>query len=98
MSGPIAFVGDMHTCPLVAPPLVPHVGGAIGTSSKPTLLIDGTPVAGIGSVASCCGVPPAAPVIRGNPTFLTPTPVATLGCNTAHGGTIPMGNPTFIVV
>lgn len=69
------------------------------TPGDPTFLLMAMPVAGMGtSVASCCGVPPVAPVIRGNPTFLVPMPVAAATCNTAHGGMIPMGDPTHITL
>ena len=72
--------------------------GPITTPANPTFLISGMPVAGMGSMATCAGVPPVDSVVMGNPTYLAPVPAAATGAVTAHGGTIPMGNPTYLVM
>jgi len=100
MPGPAAFLSDFHACPMVMPPVppVPHVGGPIITPMDPTFLVMGMPVAGIGSTATCSGVPPVDAILMGVPTYIAITPVAGMGAVTSHGGTVPMGDPTFIVV
>lgn len=98
MPGPAAFVGDFHACPMVgAATGAPHVGGAILSPMDPTFLLMGMPIAGMGSTAQCCATPPIDTVAMGVPTFVAISPVSGMGAVTAHGGTIPMGDPTFIV-
>lgn len=53
---PAARLGDMHTCPMVNPGLVPHVGGPISLGSA-TVLIGGQPAARMGDMAVCAGPP-----------------------------------------
>lgn len=98
MPGPAAFVGDVHACPMVDPLGVPHVGGPILSPMDPTFLVMGMPVAGMGSMAQCAGIPYVDPITMGVPTFLAITPVPGMGAVTSHGGTIPMGDPTFLVL
>lgn len=97
---PSAFVGDMHVCPMVNPPVppVPHVGGPIVMNTDPTALISAVPVGTVGSTATCAGLPPVDTVVMGDPTFLvTATPSAVMGMSvTSHGGTIPMGRPLYL--
>ncbi len=99
MPGPVAFLGSMHACPMTTPaiPPVPHVGGPIVLPSDPTFLVMGFPLAGMGAMATCAGVPPVDPIAMGMPTFLTGTPAAGIGAVTSHGGMVAMGDPTFIV-
>lgn len=80
-----------------AVPPIPHVGGPIAAPMDPTFLIMGFPVAGMGSMATCAGVPPVDPIVMGVPNFIAITPVAGMGAVSSHGGTIPMGDPTYIV-
>ena len=54
---PAARVGDMHTCPMVNPGPVPHVGGPILPPGCPTVLIGGLPAARVGDMAICVGPP-----------------------------------------
>jgi uncharacterized Zn-binding protein involved in type VI secretion len=102
MPGPAAFISDFHACPMVGPPPppagpVPHVGGAILAPMDPTYLVMGMPVAGLGSTAQCSGTPPIDTIVMGVPTFIATSPVAAMGAMSSHGGTVPMGDPTYIV-
>jgi uncharacterized Zn-binding protein involved in type VI secretion len=90
---PAARVGDMHTCPLVNPGPVPHVGGPILPAGCPTVLIGGQPAARVGDMAVCTGPPDS--IAMGSPTVLIGNMMsARLGDPTVHGGVIVMGFPT----
>lgn len=65
---PAARVGDMHTCPMVNPGPVPHVGGPILPPGSPMVLIGGMPAAKVGDMATCVGPPDTIAV--GCPTVL----------------------------
>lgn len=88
MSFPAARVGvDMHTCPMVTPPGIPHVGGPIIGPGVPTVMIMGAPAAVLGDMCTCVG--PPATIIKGSATVLIGgRPAARLTDNTAHGGVI----------
>jgi uncharacterized Zn-binding protein involved in type VI secretion len=74
----------------VGPVPVPHVGGPILTSLAPNILVNGIPVATIGSMCLCVGPPDI--ITMGEPTILANgIPVATVGSPTAHGGMVAMG-------
>ncbi len=95
---PAARVGDMHTCPMQTPAVVPipHVGGPILPPGCPTVLIGGMPAASLGDMATCVGPPDA--IIKGSATVLIGgKPAARLGDNTAHGGVIVVGFPTVMI-
>ena len=68
---PAACVGDMHTCPMQTPAVVPipHVGGPILPPGAITVLICGRPAACVGDMATCVG-PPDVIVPPGCPTVL----------------------------
>ena len=51
---PAARIGDLHTCPMVNPGPVPHVGGPIIVGC-PTVLIGGMPAARVGDACVCVG-------------------------------------------
>jgi len=53
---PAARLGDMHICPMVVPPGIPHTGGVI-LNGEPTVLIGGMPAARTGDPAHCVGAP-----------------------------------------
>ena len=95
---PAARVGDMHTCPMQTPAVVPipHVGGPILPPGCPTVLIGGQPAACLGDMATCVGPPDA--IVKGSATVLIGgRPGARLGDNTAHGGVIVVGCPTVLI-
>ena len=95
---PAARVGDMHTCPMQTPAVVPipHVGGPILPPGCPTVLIGGIPAACLGDMATCVGPPDA--IIKGSATVLIGgKPAARMGDNTAHGGVIVAGFPTVMI-
>jgi len=96
MGQPAARITDMHTCPMVTPPGVPHVGGPLLSPSAATVLIGKMPVAGIGSTATCVGPPDA--VVKGSTTCLCgKIPVARMGDSTAHGGVVTVGCVTVLI-
>lgn len=93
---PAARVSDMHTCPMVSPGPVPHVGGPILPPGCPTVIIGGMPAARFSDMAVCVG--PVDVIAKGSATvqigFL---PAARIGDPTAHGGVIVMGCPTVMI-
>ncbi len=96
MPMPAARVGDMHTCPLVDPSGVPHVGGPALPAGAPTVLIANLPAVRLGDLLSCAGPPDT--IIQGSTTVLIEgKPAARLGDPTAHGGTIVAGAPNVLI-
>ncbi|MBX2926831.1 MAG: PAAR domain-containing protein [Saprospiraceae bacterium] len=94
--GAAARIGDMHTCPLVNPGPVPHVGGPVVGPGSPTVLIAGVPAAVMGDTCVCAGPPDS--IVGGSATVLIGgKPAARMGDLTAHGGTIVAGSPTVMV-
>lgn len=94
--GAAARITDMHTCPMVNPGGVPHVGGPILPPGDPTVLIAGMPAARVGDMATCTGPPDS--IVKGSATvFIGGKPAARMGDLTAHGGTIVAGCPTVII-
>lgn len=94
--GAAARIIDMHTCPMVNPGGVPHVGGPILPPGDPTVLIAGMPAARVGDMATCTGPPDS--IVKGSATvFIGGKPAARMGDLTAHGGTIVAGCPTVII-
>lgn len=85
----------MHTCPLVNPGPVPHVGGPISVG-LPTVLIGGSPAARVGDMAICTGPPDS--IAMGSPTVLIGNMMAArVGDPTVHGGVISVGMPTVLI-
>ncbi len=66
---PAARMTDMHTCPMVTPPAVPHVGGPLVGPVPPTVFIGKLPAACMGDMATCAG-PPSTVLPPGCPTVL----------------------------
>ena len=95
MPQPAARITDMHTCPMVEPGPVPHVGGPI-VSGLPTVLIGAQPAARAGDQATCVGPPDT--IVSGSPTVLIGgQPAARIGDATQHGGVITVGCPTVFI-
>jgi uncharacterized Zn-binding protein involved in type VI secretion len=93
---PAARLGDMHTCPLVNPGPVPHVGGPILPPCCPTVLICYMPAARVTDMATCVGPPDA--IAMGSPTvFIGYLMAARMGDPTVHGGVIVVGCPTVMI-
>ena len=93
---PAARLGDMHTCPLVNPGPVPHVGGPVVGPCATNVLIGGQPAAKVGDLLICTGSPDT--IVKGSANVLiNGMPAARLGDNTAHGGVIVQGFPTVII-
>ena len=83
----------MHTCPLVNPGPVPHVGGPITGPGVATVLIGNMPAAVVGDMLVCVGPPDT--IVKGSATvFIGGKPAARQGDMTAHGGVIVAGFPT----
>ena len=96
MGMPAARLGDMHTCPLVSPGPVPHVGGPILPPCVPTVLIGSMPAAVVGNMCFCTGPPDT--IAKGSTTVLIGNrPAARLGDSTIHGGVIVVGCPTVLI-
>ncbi len=91
-----ARVGDMHTCPMVQPGPVPHVGGPVMPPGTVTVLIGGMPAACVGDMCTCTG-PPDSIVMGSSTVMIGGKPAARLGDSTAHGGSIVAGCATVII-
>ena len=91
-----ARVGDMHTCPMSDGPK-PHVGGPLmPVGSIPTVLINGQPVAVVGTLCTCVGPPDS--IAIGSPTVLIGgMQAARMGDTTTHGGVITLGSPNVLI-
>jgi uncharacterized Zn-binding protein involved in type VI secretion len=86
----------MHTCPMVNPGPVPHVGGPILPPCKVNVLTGKLPQARITDRAVCVGPPDM--IAKGSATVLVGSlPAARLGDNTVHGGVIVAGCPTVLI-
>ena len=93
---PAARVTDMHTCPMVTPPGVPHVGGPILPGGPPTVMIGFMPAATVTNTCVCVGPPDV--IVKGSGTVMINfLPAARLGDQTAHGGVIVVGCPTVMI-
>ena len=92
---PAARISDMHTCPMVNPGPVPHVGGPIITGA-PTVLTCFMPQARVSDMATCVGPPDT--IAMGSMTVIVcGMPAARIGDMTTHGGVIVMGCPTVMI-
>lgn len=92
---PAARISDMHTCPMVNPGPVPHVGGPI-SAGAPNVLIGFMPAARMGDMAVCVGPPDT--IAKGSPTVLIGNMMAArMGDPTMHGGVVTVGMPTVLI-
>jgi uncharacterized Zn-binding protein involved in type VI secretion len=91
-----ARVGDNHTCPMVNPGPVPHVGGPILPPGCATVLIGGMPAARVGDMLTCTG-PPDTIAAGSGTVMIGGMPAARMGDSTAHGGVIVAGCATVII-
>lgn len=88
-----ARMGDMHTCPLINPGPVPHVGGPVVGPCATNVLIGSQPAAKVGDLLVCTGPPDS--IVKGSSTvYINGMPAARQGDTTAHGGVIVQGFPT----
>ena len=95
MGQPAARILDMHTCPMVNPGPVPHVGGPI-VKGQPTVLVCNMPAARASDMCTCVGPPDT--IAKGSATVLIGNlPAARMGDSTAHGGLIVSGSPTILI-
>lgn len=86
----------MHTCPMVNPGGVPHVGGPILPPGEPTVLIGGLPAARVGDMATCSG-PPDTIAMGSGSVLIGGMPAARMGDTTLHGGTVLSGCFTVLI-
>ena len=87
-----ARITDLHTCPMVNPGGVPHVGGPIVGPGVATVIIGGVPAAVVGDMVVCVGPPDS--IVKGSATVLIGgRPAARQGDLTSHGGVIVAGHP-----
>lgn len=93
---PAARLGDMHTCPLVNPGPVPHVGGPVSGPGVSNVLIGGVPAATVGDMCVCVG-PPDSIAAGSAKVTIGGKPAARLGDMTSHGGVIVAGCPTVLI-
>lgn len=93
---PAARISDMHTCPMVNPGPVPHVGGPVTGPGVANVMIGGMPAAVVGDLLVCTGPPDT--IVKGSATVMIGgRPAARMGDNTAHGGVIVSGFTTVLI-
>lgn len=99
MGKPAAAVGDMHICPMVTPgtPPIPHVGGPIMPPGTPTVTIGGKFAATFGNMCMCTAPAPDSIVLGSLGVFIGGNPAARIGDQTAHGGSIMIGNIQVLI-
>ena len=91
-----ARILDMHSCPVINPGGVPHVGGPVIGPGATTVFINNFPAARVGDMLVCAGPPDV--ISKGSATvFIGGQPAARQGDSTAHGGVILMGCPTVLI-
>jgi uncharacterized Zn-binding protein involved in type VI secretion len=100
---PAARITDLHSCSMIAPNNVPHLGNEIDGPGDPTVIIGYQPAARDTDIAKCQGpVAPGAkgldlddPIVGGSGSvYIGEKKAARVGDHTAHGGTIISGHPT----
>ncbi|RIK76833.1 MAG: hypothetical protein DCC68_18595 [Planctomycetota bacterium] len=92
---PAARISDMHTCPLVNPGPVPHVGGPI-VKGEPTVIVGFMPAARVTDTLVCVGPPDM--IAKGSTgVMIGYMPAARLGDMTVHGGVIVVGMPQVMI-
>jgi len=92
---PAARLTDMHTCPLVNPGPVPHVGGPV-IKGAGTVMIGMMPAARVGDTAVCTG-PPDVVAVGSATVIIEYMPAARMGDQTAHGGMVITGFPAVLI-
>lgn len=92
---PAARISDMHTCPLVNPGPVPHVGGPI-VKGQVNVMIGFMPAARVADQCVCVGPPDM--IAMGSPTVQIGYMLAArIGDPTVHGGIIVTGFPQVMI-
>lgn len=92
---PAARITDFHTCPMVEPGPVPHVGGPV-IVGEVTVLIGYMPAARVTDKLVCVGPPDS--ISKGEPTVLIGNKdAARIGDPTSHGGIVVKGCPTVLI-
>lgn len=92
---PAARITDMHTCPMVEPGPVPHVGGPISKGAA-TVTICKLLAARVSDMCVCVGPPDA--IAKGSATVtIEKMAAARIGDMTNHGGVIVAGAPTVTI-
>jgi uncharacterized Zn-binding protein involved in type VI secretion len=87
-----ARISDFHTCPMVNPGPVPHVGGPV-SSGSPDVNVGYIPAARVGDSLVC--VPATDKISRGSANVnINGKQAARIGDPTVHGGVIVVGCPT----
>ena len=95
MRFPSARITDMHTCPLINPGPVPHVGGPLVTGAV-TVIVGKMPASRVTDTCICVGPPDT--VAKGSSSVLIEgKPAARISDTTAHGGVIVSGFPTVLI-
>lgn len=90
-----ARITDFHSCPMVNPGPVPHVGGLV-LSGEPTVIIGYQPAARVGDSALC--VPATDSIASGDSSVIIGNKAAARqGDPTTHGGRIVAGCPSVII-
>jgi uncharacterized Zn-binding protein involved in type VI secretion len=90
-----ARITDFHSCPMVNPGPVPHVGGPVSAGCG-TVIIGYQPAARVGDAAVC--VPGTDTISQGDSSVLIGhKPAARMGDPTSHGGVVAAGCPTVII-
>jgi uncharacterized Zn-binding protein involved in type VI secretion len=93
---PAARIGDSHSCPMVTPGGVPHVGGPIIGGCQ-TVLIEGKPAATAGDACFCNGGHLDKIKLGSRGVFIGGKPAARQWDPCEHGGVIIGGSGTVLI-
>ena len=91
---PVCCQGDMHVCPIVVPPGVPHVGGPVTNPGQTIVKIAGRYAAVVTGQTTCTGMPGPDPIVKGSAIVkIMGLPLVRVTDMTAHGGQMVVGSP-----
>ncbi|TKV71477.1 PAAR domain-containing protein [Rhizobium sp. AU243] len=91
-ASPVSLKGHMHVCPKVDPGPRPHVGGPVISTQQSFVTVDGAPVATVGDICLCTGVPTTDTITAGSSfAAIDGKKIVRLGDACAHGGRLVQG-------
>ena len=96
MGKPAARIGDGHSCSMINPGGVPHIGGPVIGPGCTTVWIEKKPAATVGDACVCIGEPDT--ITSGSSgVFIGGKPAARQGDQCAHGGMVITGSKTVFI-
>lgn len=92
MSAPVTLKGHNHSCPMSDPKR--HIGGPVVSTQQIFVTVDGVPIATVGDICTCAGVPTSDSIAGGSSVAnINGHKIARVGDPCNHGGTLTQGVP-----